>query len=82
MANIFSVKARSYMMGYKYWRMMINECQKIGKDMLMWSHDYNERIHKLYCGHCGANTIKGKYIDNVMKECIQLKSFKKELDDI
>ena len=81
MANRFSAKVCSYMMGYKHRRMMINECQKTGKDMLMWSHDYNERIHKIHHGHYDANTIKGKYIDEVMKDCIQLKSCKKELDD-
>ena len=61
---------------------MIDECQKTGEDMLMWSHDYNKRIHKIYRGHRDANTIEGKYIDEVMKYYIQLKSFKKELDDI
>ena len=72
MVNRFSAKARGYMMGYKHRRVMINECEKTDENMIIWSHAYNERIHKLYRGHRDANTIEGKYIDKVLKECIKV----------
>ena len=65
-------------MGYKHRRMMINDCEESGKEMVTWSHDYNERIHKIYRGHRDANIIEEKYIDMVTKDCIQLQSFKLE----
>ena len=78
MLNKFSAKARSYTMGYKHRRTMIDNCEKSDKEIQMWSHDYNEQIHKMYRGHRDANTIEGKYIDKVTKDCIQLQSFKIE----
>ena len=74
MANRFSAKARSYMMGYKHRRVMIDECENTDNDIIVWSHDYNEKIHKIYRGHRDANTIEGHYIEKVLKECIQVKS--------
>ena len=46
----------------------MDECENNEKDMMIRSHDYNERIHKKYRGHCDANTIEGKYIEQMMKE--------------
>ena len=80
MANRFSSKARSYMMGYKHRRVMIDECENTEKDMIIWSHDYNEKIHKIYRGHRDANIIEGQYIEKVMKECIQIKTLKIDQD--
>ena len=56
---------------------MLDDCEKSGKE-ITWSHDYNERIHKIYRGHRDANIIENKYIEQVTKECIQLQSFKVE----
>ena len=41
-----------------------------------WSYDENELVHKQYKSHCNATVTDGAFIEEVMQECIEVKSEK------
>ena len=42
--------------------------------MNQWSYDKNELVHKQYKSHRDTNVTDGAFIEEVMRECIGVKS--------
>ena len=72
MVRRFSAKSRGYMLTYAF-KKKKEEDDNYEMD---WNYETNEKIHKIYRGHRGANCINGKFIEEVMSESIGIVTIK------
>ena len=69
MCRRFSRKARGYMLVYNH-KAIKDETAGVEKKNVLYA--YNEKIHKMYCGHRDANCINSAFIEKVMLHCTSI----------
>ena len=71
MLRRFPAKSRGYMLIYQCKTLL--EVDKNPKCKDEWLFKYNAHIHKQYCSHRGAHCTDYPFIEQVMREIIDIK---------